>query len=246
MKKRVKVSLPPFVHTGKGLSILWTDLIVGFAPVLILSFIADFNKLLIFVISVLGFIISGVVPRIITSKSIPFKISILKYVLWGMIFTVIIPGSIPVSGIIFAVLGAGLIEEIIAGTGLAVFPAFTVAWIFLGAAYNLLQDSFHIYLIYPAVCGAIYFFIKRRISVFVLIGTLVSFLAGLTYISKMNPDYIVIMGVVTFLILGYPGMVPGSNKGRVIFGLLCGSLILNYGIWGFFVSLIFSPLIDRI
>ncbi len=243
----IKVSLPPFIHSGDTLSKVLIDLIVGFSPVLILSFILNVNNAIVFLVILAAFILSGIIFRILVYGEILLDEHILKYVFWGEILTLLVAPKVELVGLVFAVVGANIIGEAVRGAMERVnFPAFITAGIFLTSTYGWQETSLNGYFTVPVLFCCIYLLVKRRISYYTLSGIMIFVLWNLVSVSSINVEELLSAGILLCVLMAYPGFSPGGNKMRLFFGFIAGVSICFFGIWGFFLLLMLSDFLDRI
>lgn len=244
----IKVSFPPFLHSKQGIRTWWLNVIIAFVPLIIFNLVinpAYIKNLLVIQVS---FIISGIFLCLISSVKIKYRL--LKYVLWGCLLTNILPASLPLFGIILAVFIATFIEEIVMGSpGQTVFPAFLTSWIFLKTVYKFTsQIQYEQIVIILLGLGCAYLLIRRKLSNFIFVGVVLGIWVTMSLISP-NPvriTNIVGSGLISLMILGYPGIAPVRDISRFLFGLICGILIAKFGFRGFIISVFFSPVLDRL
>ncbi|MFH1415224.1 MAG: hypothetical protein ABIH89_03965 [Elusimicrobiota bacterium] len=243
--KPTLLSMAPFVHSRHGISGLWYDMIAGMLPVFIASILVDIEKGLYAVVLISSFALIGTIIIRLQKGSIRLMYMFPKYVLWSMMLTVILPSGCSLITVIIAASGAQIAEYFMVGaSGATVFPAFAIAWLIIATIGNSGTISYNIANIFPVLFGGLFMLFRRRISVYILAGYVCIFAAGIFLGGELTSTKTVLMALTGLVFSCYPGIIPGGNRARILFGMLAGTMIWIFGIWGYILTCALSPLMD--
>ncbi|WP_135609587.1 Rnf electron transport complex subunit RnfD [Methanococcoides sp. AM1] len=269
------ISAPP--HKKEDITfnkIMWAKIIV-LVPVVLLS-------VYLFGLPAIGLVIAGILAAVVTEvaiqKAFDQKITIADghAILIGLMVAMVVPPEVPLwMPMIGSVFAVGIGKHAFGGIGSYVFNPVLAAWVFLSLAWGSIMSP----LSYPQTTALSDLVLETGAGVMAGVSPLALLLAGgililLRYVEWRIPvsffvttillavllgdslSYVV-LGVVLFGVLFLAtdtSSSPVTKNGRVIYGIVCGVLVVIYGhfanyidatFYGLFLANCVSALIDN-
>lgn len=257
------ISAPP--HKKEAITfkkITWAK-VIALMPVVLLS-------VYLFGLPAIGMVIAGILAAVVTEiaiqKAFDQKITIAdgNAILIGLMIAMVIPPEVPLwMPMIGSVFAIGIGKHAFGGIGSYVFNPVLAAWVFLTLAWGSIMAP----LSYPQTTALSDLVLETGAGVMAGVSPLALLVSGcililLRYVEWRVPvsffvttillallvgdslSY-VILGVVLFGILFLAtdtASSPVTKKGRVIYGIVCGVLVVVYGHFANYVDAIFYGL----
>lgn len=243
----IKMSYAPFVHSNISLSSIYKNLIIGILPLSIYCMILDNSRILVALVAFAGFMSAGIINNIFICKTIKIKVRLLKYIIYSLFFSILVADVSSVAQEFILVVAAGIIEESVFNLPSGgFFPAYILAWVFHYATNQAMDIHFKVVEMCLICVGGIYILIKRNNTVFSVIGFMLSMMVTVIYVKEITLNIFVSALFVIFLVSGSPGIMPKSKIARVIYGFLVGIAIAHFGLCGFFIIMMLTPVLDML
>jgi len=243
---KIKLSLPPFIHSGDSIYKWRIDLITAILPVSLFLYSFYFYKAKIFLVVFVTFILFGNLVRYFLKKQIDIRSSA-KYVLSALIISLIVPEKISGIVLFFASLGALLFEEVLFDEpGRNLIPSFIVCWLFTVTASGLIPArTLPLPAVFFSAAGLGYLVVKGRVSVLfcagILIGTTI-----FNLLSDFSVERIVFASVAVTAVMTYPGVIPVKDIWRFGYGVITAILIFKFGVSGAVIAVFLTPVFELI
>jgi Na+-translocating ferredoxin:NAD+ oxidoreductase RnfD subunit len=241
------VSMAPFSHVKEGLRRLWLDLIIGYIPVSLSCMVTNIKLVYILIASFLGFILAAITSKHMYSGGNYYKLSLRKHVLCALVMVILLTPQASIRIVFLSALAAGLLDEFVLGVkGRSFMPPFLISWMFFSGIQNTAVINYTACFPVAAGLGAVYLIIRRWISLYTLAGITCAYLYGLIYMKDISSCQLISLMLIALLILSYPGVIPKGNNARFIYAVICGVLILNFGLWGVVIAMLLTGIVDKL
>lgn len=230
------VGLPPFGHKKGADKHIWIDFFIALLPGIAFH-LFEGGQLLKFGVVLGVSVVSAAVINYFKNKN--YLAEILQYgVSGGLIFLMLngVDGGKTdnIAGVGLAVLLGIIIYKLIFKSSpvtpfkpVIITPLILISYI---KQSTLERPDIAIYFY---LAGIVYLGVKKRISLYFILGAAAGFLGAQLFFYK-GPEiynYIAIF-LISILVVSYPGVLPLRNKGRVFTGLVTGAAISVLGLLG--------------
>jgi electron transport complex protein RnfD len=268
------VSPPPFIKREKTTQkVLWNVILAMIPAVVAASYLFQLRGIGVIVTTVMACVLTESIIQKASGKKINLEDG--TAIITGLVLALLLPFNtplwIPVIGAVFSI---GLVKEAFGGHGHNIFNPAIAAWIFLMVSWatfiltppiqftffgNFLLNHQAIRLVEasPAavLLGGLFLFSLRQIKLDVPVGFLLSaftfsLLTGIALGKMLSGLFILFL----FFVITDPVTSPITKRGRLVYGIACGLLVVIYANFANFgeglgLSLLLMnalvPLIDR-
>ncbi len=236
----VKVSFPPFIHSGFGENAWYQNIIYALAPFFIFLFIYRPYLLAVTVFAALGFWTANKSLKLFFNENFPAVRA--QFILWGIFYGIFsffsLPPLLPV--FIFSALSYGLLKGVFPSKKIF-FPSFALALIL---TYSFLDSTFygeifgHYFSVLLLSAGILFIFFKRILFIRIMGGVITG--SALSYIFTQQPNWG--MPLLLAFILSCPGIIPPSGIKGFFMAMSAGILSGFFGPPGIFIYFIIRRL----
>lgn len=245
---KLVVSPPPFIKKKRTTSkVLWSVVIALLPPVVAAVYLFRLPGLLVLLTCVASCALTEAAVNRVSGKKIhiPLAPTLITGLILGLLLPAKTPLWIPFIGGVFAI---AIAKEAFGGHGSNIFNPAIAAWVFLMISWatdTLTQPitfyDFGSFLLNrqaerlveasPAfvLLGGMFLFLTRLIKLDVQVGFLLGVYLPLTLLrAPFAPWFSGIFILILFFVITDPVTSPITKRGRLIFGLGCGLLVVLY------------------